>query len=338
MVLEEHWAVMLAQLEQNSIQDYGIATAIFLGTLAVAFAFKQYFLGRLRQVSQRTKNPFDDAAVVTVQHLGFPLYASLGLLMSLWYLSMPWYVDKAILYLTMVIASIYSIKGIFAGIDNIADSQLSRQYKDGSFPVKVLSALAKTTFLILIFLLVLSNFGVNITALIAGLGIGGLAIAFALQNILADLFSSFTIYFDKPFQKGDLISIGNDFGYIKETGIKSTRIQTLEGQELIVSNRELTTVRVNNYRRMHARTATYYVNISKNTQVSKVQMIPELVGSCVSQHAKLERLHLKKIDANLNFEVAYSIDRPDMKSYLDTQHAINLCTLEEFSKAGIELA
>jgi len=207
--------------------------------------------------------------------------------------------------------------------------------------IHVLGTIVKFIVWVLILLTVLSNFGVKVTSVIAGLGIGGIAIALALQKTLGDLLSSFTIYFDKPFQEGDFIIIGNDMGTIKKIGIKSTRIEALGGQELVVSNTELTNVRINNYKKMQKRRIVFEIGVQYDTGYKKLlkakKMIKEIVDK--TEGAELDRVHFKKYgDSALVFEIVYSVDTSDYNKYMDIQEEINLKMYERFEKEGIGFA
>jgi small-conductance mechanosensitive channel len=188
---------------------------------------------------------------------------------------------------------------------------------------------------------IMSNLGFDVTSLVAGLGIGGIAVALALQSVLSDVFSSFSIYFDKPFQAGDFIIVGQHMGIVKHIGIKSTRIQTLQGEELIISNKELTSARVQNFKKMEKRRITFTFGVTYQTPVKKLKKIPEMVKEIVAkiELADLDRVHFRKYgDFSLNFEVVYYVKIPDYGKYMDTQQEINLALKERFEKEGIEFA
>ena len=190
-------------------------------------------------------------------------------------------------------------------------------------------------------IIILSNFGYNVSALAAGLGIGGLAIAFAMQNILSDVFASFSIYFDKPFRIGDFIIVGDDLGTVKHIGIKTTRIQTLQGQELIISNKELTETRVNNYKKMERRRISFTFGVEYGTKLKQLKKISSIVKEILDKIkiADLDRVHFKQFgDFSLNFEVVYYVNKPDYLTYMDTQQEINFALKERFEKEGIVFA
>ena len=220
-----------------------------------------------------------------------------------------------------------------------------RQKEDkGKFDPTVINLFQKISRIILwaiALLIFLQNLGYDITALIEGLGIGGIAIAFALQNVLSDIFSSFTIYFDKPFEVGDFIIIGNDKGTVKSIGIKSTRIETLQGEELIVSNKELTETRVNNYKKMKKRRIVFNFGVIYDTPIEKIKKIPQIVKNIIHniKITEIDRVHFTKFgDSSLDFEVVYYINSSEYNDYMDTQQDINLKIKQEFEKENIAFA
>ena len=215
--------------------------------------------------------------------------------------------------------------------------------------IKVLGLFAKIVVWILILLTVLTNLGVEITPLIAGLGVGGIAIALALQVILGDLFNAFVIYFDKPFKEGDFIIIGSDMGVVKNIGIKTTRIAALSGQELVISNSDLTNYRINNYKKMERRRVPFSFGVTYDTPAKKLEKIKTLVGTILENANKkfgekkapitLDRVHFKSFgDSSLDYEVVYYVPTADYNKYMDIQEYINLNLIKTFEKEKIEFA
>lgn len=190
-------------------------------------------------------------------------------------------------------------------------------------------------------LLALDNFGVNITALVAGLGIGGVAIALAVQNILGDLFASLTIVLDKPFVLGDTIQVGDIIGTIENIGLKTTRLRSISGEELILPNADLLQSRVRNYKRMEERRTAFRVGVTYSTPAQKLRAIPEWIREIVSRHpeARLDRVHFAEMAASsLDFEIVYFIDSPEFKDHMDLREKVNLAIFEKFSAEGVEFA
>jgi len=190
-------------------------------------------------------------------------------------------------------------------------------------------------------MLLISNFGIDISALVASFGVAGIAVAFALQNVLSDIFSSFSIYFDKPFQIGDFIVIGGDAGVVKKIGLKSTRIQTLQGEEMVLSNQELTSTRIQNFKKMHKRRVVLRFGVIYDTPTAKMRKIPQIVQKIVEKEelAVFDRSHFCEFaDSSLNFETIYYVKTGDYEKFMDIQQSINLGAKEAFEKEKIEMA
>jgi len=196
-------------------------------------------------------------------------------------------------------------------------------------------------FWVIVGIMVLANLGVNVTSLITGLGIGGVAIALAVQNILSDLFSSFTIFLDKPFQVGDYIKVGKDSGNVEHIGLKTTQIKTLRGEALVIPNKELTSTRIQNFRHMKRRREAFTFGILYNTPKKQRVEIPEMVQSIIEgiEGLEFERCHFAQLaDSSLNFEVVYYVNSSDYTLYMDTKQQVNLALMEAFEKKQIEFA
>jgi small-conductance mechanosensitive channel len=191
------------------------------------------------------------------------------------------------------------------------------------------------------FVFIIDNFGYNITTIITGLGVGGIAIALAAQAILGDLFSYLVIFFDKPFEIGDFIIVEDKLGTIEYIGIKTTRIRTLSVEQLICSNSALTSSWVHNYKRMEKRRIVFAFGVVYQTPVDHVKKIPGMVKHIIESQklTQFDRAHFLKFgDSSLDFEVVYNVMDPDYNIYMDKQQAINLALMEQFEAEGIEFA
>jgi small-conductance mechanosensitive channel len=190
-------------------------------------------------------------------------------------------------------------------------------------------------------LLVLENLGVDITALVAGLGIGGIAVALAAQNVLADLFASVSILLDKPFEVGDTIHVGDMIGTVQNIGIKTTRLRSVTGEQLVMSNSDLLRERIRNYKRMTERRALFTVSVTYDTPVATLEKIPQLVRAIVEAqpNTRFDRAHLHSFgDSSLDFEVAYFITRAEYMVFMDVQQIINLSLLRQLQELGVSFA
>ncbi|MEO8030380.1 MAG: mechanosensitive ion channel family protein [Gemmatimonadota bacterium] len=192
-----------------------------------------------------------------------------------------------------------------------------------------------------LFLLVLANLGIDVTALVAGLGVGGVAVALAVQSILGDLFASLSIVLDRPFAVGDFIIVDDYMGTVERVGLKTTRVRSLSGEQLIFSNANLLSTRIRNYQRMQQRRIVFSFGVTYGTPVSLVRGIPDLVRAAitVSDQTRCDRVHFKEFgDSALVFEAVYYMLVPDYNVYMDTQQRINLALMEQFAARKIEFA
>jgi small-conductance mechanosensitive channel len=205
----------------------------------------------------------------------------------------------------------------------------------------MLGFLAKLALWTVVSLLILENVGIDVTALVAGLGIGGIAVALAAQNILGDLFASLSIVLDKPFVLGDYIVVGDDAGTVEHIGLKTTRVRSLSGEQLVFSNSDLLKARIRNFKRMQERRALFTVGVTYETPLEKLAAVSGTLRDIVQSQpqVRFDRAHFKSFgDSALAFEVVYYMLVPEYNVCLDTQQAINLAILERFRKEGIEFA
>jgi small-conductance mechanosensitive channel len=192
-----------------------------------------------------------------------------------------------------------------------------------------------------VFLLLLDNLGVNVTTLIAGLGVGGIAVALAAQNVLGDLFASLSIVLDKPFVVGDSIAVADFTGSVEHVGLKTTRLRSLSGEQVIFSNTDLLNSRIRNYGRMYERRVVSSIGVTYQTPAAKLRRIPEIIREIVQGQSKVrfDRAHFQKLgDSSLAFEFVYYVLTPDYNHYMDVQQNINLALLEQLAAEGVEFA
>lgn len=241
----------------------------------------------------------------------------------------------------LVQLGIWSIRVVLYAIEDF----LRRQPKDDE--ARLATAKGAITFIArivvwsLVGLLVLSALRINVTALITGLGIGGLAVALAAQNILGDLFASLSILLDRPFAVGHFIAIGDLAGTVEHVGIKSTRLRSLTGEEVIEANRNLLNARIHNYRHLSERRIVFGFGVTYDTSLEKLKEIPKIVREIIEgvSNARFDRAHFKAYgDSSLNFEVVYYVANPDYTLYMDVQQQINLELFSRFDAERIAFA
>jgi len=204
-----------------------------------------------------------------------------------------------------------------------------------------LGFLARLAIWTLVVLLALANLGVDITAMVAGLGIGGVAVALAAQNVLGDLFASASIVLDKPFVLGDFIIAGQDMGTIEHIGLKTTRVRSLSGEQLVFPNHDLLTSRIHNYKRMSERRVLFSLGVTYQTPAEKLAAIPAMLRAAIEAQSstRFDRAHFQQFgDSALVFEIVYYVLSPDYNLYMDIQQAINLAVFRRFAQEQIEFA
>ncbi|MBW2988366.1 mechanosensitive ion channel family protein [Candidatus Woesearchaeota archaeon] len=330
----------------NTLREYLLACVVFIATLLFLKLFKSVIIKKARELAQKTKTEIDDAIVSFFEKIGWPVYILVALYAALLALRVPPLLYTILKYLFMFVITYYILRGLGQVINFATQIVIQKRQEEAAVEIdtsliRLMGGFVKAVLWIIALLVLLQNMGIQVTSLVAGLGIGGIAIAFALQNILADIFASFSIYLDKPFETGDFIVIGQDKGTVKHIGIKSTRLKTLQGEELVISNRELTSERIHNYKKMEKRRVTFKFGVTYNTPVEKLKRIPDIVKKIVDkqEHGEVDRVHFKEFgDFALIFEVVYYLDTKDYLTYMDTQQAINLEIKKQFEKLGVSMA
>lgn len=207
--------------------------------------------------------------------------------------------------------------------------------------IGVIGVVIRALVWLLVVLLILANAGIEIAPLLAGLGVGGLALALSVQTILEDLLASFSIILDKPFVVGDFLIIDEHMGAVAHIGLKTTRIRSLSGEQLVFSNKDLLGSRIRNFGRMQERRVVFPIGVTYQTPREKLVKIPTLIREAVESQpgTRFDRSHFQKFgDFSLDFETVYYVGVPDFNTYMDIQQAINLRLYEEFEAAGIEFA
>lgn len=324
----------------NAVGDYALAFGYFIVFLVVFKIFQSIIIHQLNKLALKTKTDLDDEFIKIVKSVKPTFYSFLAFYIAINFIELNEIFRKII----TVILIAWIVYQVIISIQTLIDYALKKytdRDKDSAGAIKLLGNIAKASLWFVGGLLVLSNLGVNITSLVAGLGIGGLAIALALQNILGDLFSSFAIHFDKPFVVGDFITIGDKSGTIEKIGIKTTRLRASRGEEIVISNRELTNAQILNFKKMMERRMTFTLGLTYNTKQEKLIKIPDMLKELIEkiEGARFSRAHFKKFsDSSLDFEVTYYVTTPEYAKYMDVQQEINFKINEVFEREKIEFA
>jgi len=334
------------EIMANSAYDYTLAFLIFVFLMAVLKIVKIVIIGRLRKLAKKTKNDFDDTLIEIFGKVKPPFYFFIALYFGVKSLVIPELAQQAIKALFIIVIVYEIIQGLAKLSDYFVQKYLakieSEEDKEHSQAmVKAASMIVKILLWVLGILIVLANLGINVTSIIASLGIGGIAVALAIQNILSDIFSSFSIYIDKPFKVGDFIVVGADMGNVEKIGLKTTRIRTLQGEELVISNKELTSARIQNFKKMEERRVVFNLGVTYETDAKKLAQIPEIIKNIVDpiQGVEFDRCHFKEYgDFSLNYEVVFFVKSADFAEYMDLRQQINLEIFNQFAKAKIDFA
>jgi small-conductance mechanosensitive channel len=327
----------------NSVLDYLISLGIFAGGVLVLIIFKNIALSNIKKWAKSTKTEIDDLAIRMIEKNIMPLLYFGALYLGLQKLALPQSISKIILMIGVIVATIMGIRVLVAIVNyTIVAIMLKRERSESrARSIKSIGLVIKIVLWGAGIVFLLDNLGFKISAIIAGLGIGGIAVALAAQTILGDLFSFFSILFDRPFEVGDFIIIGEYLGAVEYIGIKTTRIRSLGGEQLIFSNTDLTNSRVRNYKRMNERRVVFKLGVTYSTPYEKMQKIPKIIKQIITnvKDTRFDRAHFFSYgDFNLVIEVVYYVLSPDYNKYMDIQEEINLAVMQAFAKEKIEFA
>jgi small-conductance mechanosensitive channel len=328
------------QFYGNNLQAWIWALIVFLSVVAVMRIARSVAVNRLRAFASVTTNRLAEA----IQQSRLLVFLIVGLYAGSRSLELPAAISGTIWSIALL--AIFLQVGIWA---NAIVSYLITHYIRFEMGEDASAAGAATAFTFiarlvlwsLLVLMALRNLGVDITTLITGLGVGGIAIALAAQNILGDLFASLSIMFDKPFVVGDFIIVGEDRGSVERIGLKTTRIRSLTGELLVVSNADLLQSRIRNYKQMYERRIVFSLGVVYQTPPEKLAQIPEMIREIIDSHelTRFERSHFAKYgDFSLDFETVFWVKKPEYAVYMDIQQAVNLEIFRRFESEGIDFA
>ncbi len=333
-------------LAGNTLQDYLNSFFIFLLLVFILKIFQHVILVKLKEIAAGTKTDFDETLIRIFSEIKPPFYFFIAFYFGLSFLNLSEILSKTIRIIFLALIVFEIIRAMDKLIDFFAfkylkkiDEENTQQEKEYiTRPIKII---LKIILWLLGITLVLANLGINVTSIVASLGIGGVAIALAVQNILGDIFSSFSIYIDKPFKVGDFIQIGQDAGIVEKIGLKTTRIRTLHGEELVISNHELTSARVQNFKKMENRRVSFTIDLVYGTDLKQLDKVPEIIKQIIDteEMAEFSRCHFKEYGKSaLIFEVVYFVNSPDYLVYMDTRQRINLAIYRDFQMEKINFA
>lgn len=328
----------------NSLQTWLIALAVIFVTFLTLILIRKIMLRRLSVLAKRTATQFDDLLLDVLSTTKYYFLFFVSIYIGSNFFALQQNILKAWnkIFFAVVIIQIGFWLG--RGINFIIIANVKKKMADdaaSATTISVLGFIGRFLLWSIVLLLVLDNSGINITSLVAGLGIGGIAVALAMQNILGDLFASLSIVIDKPFVIGDFIVVDQLKGTVEHIGLKTTRLRSLGGEQLIFSNNDLLKSRIQNHKRMVERRIVFGFGVSYRTLPEKLSLINDIVRKIIMKQemARFERVHFKEYgESALNFEVVYFVKNQDYNLYMDIQQAINVGILCSFRQEGIEFA
>jgi small-conductance mechanosensitive channel len=327
-----------------SLTSVAVAIAVALASYLLMSWGLRFAVSRMEKISVRTVNRIDDTVVEVLSGTSQGLMVLAALLVGVGLLDLNdrwnarvgqlWFIALALQF------AIWMTRAIRIGLRRYQERHASEGVAQVGAATTLMSWSLRTVLWTVVLLAVLSNLGVNITALVASLGVGGIAIALAVQNILGDLFASLSIAVDKPFEVGDFIGVGSVMGTVQFIGLKTTRIRSLDGEEIIIGNTDLLKQVVKNYKRMQERRIVFKFSLSYNTTPDQAEAISGIVKRLIESNDNLrfDRAHFLGFGASsLDYEVVYIVKDPDYKLYMDAQQALNLQLMREFAAIGVRL-
>jgi small-conductance mechanosensitive channel len=328
----------------NTLHSWVTALVVAIGATILLSIVKRIVVHRLGILAQKTTTDIDDLVVDLLNRTRIYFLFAIGLYAGSHVLAMNSDVGdirRTVVILLLLFQSAVWGNGLIAYLlGKMARTRLGGD-SAGNTTVTALSFISKIVLWSVVLLLALENLGFDVTALVAGLGVTGIAVALALQNILGDLFASLSIVLDKPFVIGDYIVVDALQGTVEHIGLKTTRVRSLSGEQIIFSNADLLRSRVRNFKRMQERRVAFTFGVTYQTTEAQLAAIPNIVRETISTQpdVRFDRAHFQSFgEFALLFEVVYIVTKPDYAVFMDIQQAINLALLRRFRTEGISFA
>lgn len=332
------------ELYGNTVGAWLIAAAIGGAAVGAVLVFERVVVRRLSAFAERTTAAWDDLVAHVLGRTKLGLLMVLGVYAGSHWLELPGRIRAVITSVTVIAFLIQAGIWAGAGLAFWLGQYRARELATDKATVTTLTGLGFVGRVLIwaaVLLLALDNLGVDITAVVAGLGVGGIAVALAVQNILGDLFASLSIVLDKPFVIGDFLVIDQHAGTVEHIGLKTTRVRSLSGEQLVFANSDLLASRLRNFGRMFERRVAFKLGVTYQTPRQKLERIPGAIREIIERQARarFDRSHFMEYgDFSLNIETVYFVQSPDYAVYMDTHQAILLQIHEFFEREGIEFA
>lgn len=331
-------------LQDNAPDAWLLATAIAVAVLVAVWVARGVAVRVIARLSQRTALKLDDALLASARATKLWLLLPLALYAGVSALHVPARLDQLLHNVAMVALvvqfAVWVSRWLLQWLELRAEAARAVD-PAATTTVNLLGFVGRVLVWAMALLIALDQLGFNVTALVAGLGIGGIAVALAMQNILGDLFASMAIVLDKPFQVGDFIIVGDLAGSVERVGLKTTRVKSLSGEQLVFANAQLLSSQIRNYKKMQERRIAFGIGVTYETPAEKLRALAGWLKAAVEAQpgVRFDRAHFKEYaDFSLNFEVVYYVLSPDYNKYMDAQQAINLAIFDKLAAEGVQFA
>lgn len=329
---------------QNTVSEWLVAIAVLVGGIIALAIVKKVLVLRVRSIAEKTKTDVDDVIVDVLGNTKFFFMFLVSLKVASNFVTLQPDIH-AFLRVLFALAFLFQV-GIWGNtliVFWFRRTMKERMEEDvkGTTSLSVIKFIGRLVLWSVLLLVMLDTAGINVTAFVTTLGIGGIAVALALQNVLGDLFASLSIILDKPFVVGDFVVLEDYMGKIEQIGIKSTKIRSLGGEQIVISNSELTKSRIRNFKRMQERRILFTLGVTYQTPAAKLEKIPSVIQEVIENTpmTRFDRAHFMTYgNFSLNFDVVYYVLSGEYLDYANTQQAINMEIYRRFQKMGIDFA
>jgi small-conductance mechanosensitive channel len=329
----------------NSVRAWLVAALAFAVAFAVLVLVRRLLTRRFAVAARRTTNAFDDLALELAGRTRIYFLFAVAVVIAVRFVELPArlavLLDKAVALVVLLQAARWATGAIGFYVARHIERRRGTAEAANLWATRMLGFGASVAVWAVILVAVLDNLGFDVTTLVTGLGIGGIAIALAVQNILGDIFAALAIVLDKPFVVGDFIVVDGFSGTVEQIGLKTTRLRSLSGEQIIFANNELLKGRIRNYKRLYERRNLFTIDVPRDTPTAVVTRIPGMLREIVEAQrpVRFDRSHFSAYtDTALRFETVYFVLDPDYNKHMDIQQAIFLAVLERFERDGIEFA
>ncbi len=331
----------------NSVENYLSCLLTILIGMAIVWVVEKLIFRWIERLTRYTDNTFDDFLIETAKKFILPALYGIVIFLGLRDLSLKPAVVNGLRAVVTVLVTVQGVRMLVAVARELLERQMAHRSgtevagEQEKRSVRGIMAFIQIVIWVLAFVLVLDNLGIRVSTFVAGLGITGIAVALAAQAILGDLFSYFVIFFDRPFQIGHSIKVGNFQGEVESIGIKTTRLRSLSGEQVVISNKYLTDNQVQNFKIMSRRRALMLFELEYKTSEAQLRLIPGVLSDIVATFpdTTFDRAHFKEFgESGLRFEVVYFVETHEYKRYMDVVQDVNLKFKSRLEGMGVSFA